>query len=504
MRAVRKTPLAVLPLAVEGLVVAVLVVAGAFPHNAGIAPSTAVFPLDVFFDLKQSLAFTSGWPWFFAAVIAGMVIRAIVLASTLWLGDERRGSLLRAVTRVLRLAAVAVIALFPSAGLFFVGVATRYAPFIWIAALLGVVPSLLLLRRAVALDAGAGVLSGKVPEGPGFLTYAYLVAALGAAISALSGPSRWPAAILIAVAGPVHALFLLGWRHHARAGTYPGGGTVLAVVTAVAIVGLFALSSYDRFVRKPEPVKNASRRGSLLLLGGVDSGARSGPLADFNSRVVGYRSARTDLLSYSRSRKRYRPAATRARLTKTARIVARQIARSRRPRNWLGHSQAALILDRILERRLPAPRRAVELAPPPPIPPPVRIPSPGRSGAGKPGGDVARAFAKLLDVLGMRPFDVDAPASPTNLKRVVVRNAKTKRLAVWALQDSVWLSRDWRRPGEVNIVALTDHVGVTNNERALTAAKDFFRGKRVTDDESSWESVLVNILRYAFQPWQPR
>ena len=57
---------------------------------------------------------------------------------------------------------------------------------------------------------------------------------------------------------------------------------------------------------------------------------------------------------------------------------------------------------------------------------------------------------------------------------------------------------------ETNIIALTDHVGVTDNATALDAAKRFFAGERVSGDESSWKGVAVGVLKYAFAPWRPR
>ena len=84
-----------------------------------------------------------------------------------------------------------------------------------------------------------------------------------------------------------------------------------------------------------------------------------------------------------------------------------------------------------------------------------------------------------------------------------MRKPRTRRLAVWALEDSVWLSGDWRRPGEKNVVALTDHVGVANDARTLTLARRFLTGRHVAGDGSSWRAVLVYLVRDSFQPWEP-
>jgi hypothetical protein len=131
------------------------------------------------------------------------------------------------------------------------------------------------------------------------------------------------------------------------------------------------------------------------------------------------------------------------------------------------------------------------------------VTAPGKSGEGRPGSDFARAFSWAFDHVGFSPLHLDSPAAPTNLETVAVRSGPP-RLAIWALGDSVWLDGDWRRPGEVNIVALTDHVGVTNNSRALTVARDFLAGGAVSDDEGSWRGALASLVRYAFEPWRPR
>jgi hypothetical protein len=75
---------------------------------------------------------------------------------------------------------------------------------------------------------------------------------------------------------------------------------------------------------------------------------------------------------------------------------------------------------------------------------------------------------------------------------------------VWALGDSVWLDRDWRRPGETNIVVASDHVGAVRNSRAIESARLFIAGDDVESDEGpTWQGALVHVLRFAFEPWRP-
>ncbi|MDQ4125667.1 MAG: hypothetical protein M3134_08720, partial [Actinomycetota bacterium] len=173
LRGLRDAPLAIAPFAAEGVLGGILVLTGGFPGDGAAAASVAVFPLDVFFDVKQALAHGRGWPWFGAAAALSVVARAGVLALTLWLKDARRGPLAVTWVRCLGLTAGAAVALLPSAALFFAGVAIRYAPFVWVAAAAGFAPSVWFVRRAASLDAGAGAPPGKgVPEIGTFLGYA--------------------------------------------------------------------------------------------------------------------------------------------------------------------------------------------------------------------------------------------------------------------------------------------------------------------------------------------
>jgi hypothetical protein len=499
----RRAPFAIGPMAVESLVVAVLIVAGVLPASGASAAAAAAFPLDLFFDVKQSLAVTSGWVSFTIVFVMAVVVRGAVLVMTLWLAEGRRGPLVPALMRGIRLAAIAAVAFLPSAVFLFAGTAVRYAPFIWIGALFGFLPAFAFARAGARLDVGTGTVVGSgIPEGFGFLAYAYLIVVTGAAMSILASFSAFASAAIVVFVGPLHALFLLGWRQHLRNGTYPGGGAVSAAATVVIFVLLVSTTFYDRVVRVGSPVAEVAEDGSLLLLGGVDSTAKEGAFADFNPRQVGFASATTETLSY-RTGGPHSKADTRGELNNAARAVAAQLDDAPEPRLLLGHSQAGLIVDRILDRGLTAPDRSVVLAPPPTFPPRLRAPAPGEHAPGAPGADASRVLAWLIDAAGMDAFDIDAPASPVRLQPLAVIDSRVPRLAVWALGDSVWLDRDWRRPGETNVVAITDHVGATNNSRALAAARNFYRGGEVPQDESSWRGALVAVLRYAFEPWRP-
>jgi hypothetical protein len=180
--------------------------------------------------------------------------------------------------------------------------------------------------------------------------------------------------------------------------------------------------------------------------------------------------------------------------------MAGQLGRLEQPVFVLGHSQAAGVLD-----RMPGglPDAAVVISPPPKRPPPVEVPPPGVRGPGKPGGDAARVVSGLLDAVGIGGFDVDAPAAPVHLDPPDDPGG-VRRMAVWALGDSVWLQGDWRRNGELNVVAISDHVGAVNDGRAVSAARRFFAGQPVRSDAASWRGALAAALRYAFEPWRPR
>ena len=293
----------------------------------------------------------------------------------------------------------------------------------------------------------------------------------------------------------------LGWREHARTGTVPGGLPWAGLATAMVVAVIFGSATLDRFVRDGGPAA-PSLRGTLVLLGGINSTSTTGALSDLDPRRLGFPRSRTRVLSYRR-RRTYGEAATHGNLDAVARVVGAQLRTTPRPADLLGHSQAALILDRILKLHLPAPNAAVLLAAPPPYPPDVTVPQNGGDGPGKVAADIARPLSRVFELFGANGFNIDAPAAPFQLRRVVVANAPIPRVAVWALGDSVWLDGDWRRPGETNLVAVTDHVGITNDPRALTTAARFFAGKPVRSDGSSWRGAAVDVLSYAFEPWRP-
>ena len=503
-RALRRTPVAVLPMGLESLILGVLVAVGAMPRGAESAAAGAVFPLNLYFDLKQALAFSISWPAFLAAIALSLLARSGVVGFTLWLADGRRGPAAVPWVRVLRLAATATVGLLPSAVLMYLGVALRYAPFIWLGALAGLFPVVAMMRRMLAVDAGSGEPRGEgVPETPALLAYAYLLSTVGAALSPLSRLTPVLAGLLIACLGPLHALILLGWREHRRAETYPGGGTISVAVTAAMLLAFVGAVTYDRMIRDPSPRSVADAPGSLLLLGGVDSTSDTGALTELDPRDIGFPRGSTKTLSYRGAGELYVGRDTRKDLEKIAVSVAAQVETAEPPRLLLGHSQAALILDRMVMKGMPSPDRSVVLAAPPPVPPPFDVADPGEEGEGRVGGDIARGVAALFRSAGVAAFDIDSPASPTQLEPVLVIDKEVSRVSVWAVGDSVWLDSDWRRPGELNVVALTDHVGVTNNSRALDTTRAFLGGAKVNDDEVSWRGFLATVLRYAFEPWRP-
>jgi hypothetical protein len=236
--ALRRSPAALAPLSAQGIAAGLLALLGVFPAGAAGASSSAAFPFDLFFDVKNAAAFASGWPLFAATVGFFLLVRAAVFSTTLWLLEHRPGPLIDAWARAAFIAAIAAVAFIPPAGLLFVGVAMRYAPFVWLGGALGFFAAALIVKRAVRMDVGRGSpVGGGVPEFGAVLGYAYLIAALGAALSVLSSIGSWAVALLIAGMGPLHALFLAGWRERARLGT-TGEGTITIAVTAAVVAGL--------------------------------------------------------------------------------------------------------------------------------------------------------------------------------------------------------------------------------------------------------------------------
>jgi hypothetical protein len=501
LRALRRAPLAMAPLALEGLVAGGLIILGVFPASGVSVGAAGVFPLDIYFDLKQSLAHASAWRWFILAMVVSVIVRSFTVAATLWLAEGGEGLLARWFG-VCRLAIVAVLALLPAAVFLFVGVGVRYAPFVWAGAVMGVVPATLLVRGVTSRESGmTQLITRAIPRGSGFLAYAYVLAVIAMVMTLSARIGAWPPAVLLALSAPVHAVFLLGWREHARAGTVPSGTAWAGIITIAALLIVFGSAGLDRFVREGGPPA-APVAGTLAILGGINSTSTTGALSDLDPRRLGFPRRRTTVLSYTRERS-YGEAATHGNLDAIARVVAHQIGKLRHPVYLLGHSQAALILDRILKMHLDAPTKAVLLAAPPPYPPSLTVPRSGSQGRGAVVADIARPLSRVFELFGAAGFNLDAPAAPFHLRQVVVKRAATPRAALWALGDSVWLQGDWRRPGETNAVATTDHVGITDNPKALAIARDFFAGRSTQERGPSWGGFAVNALRYAFEPWRP-
>jgi hypothetical protein len=494
---------ALLPIAAEGLIAALLIVVGALPAGASGALSVAVFPADAFFDLKASLSTGTGWSWVLAALLFSALVRGLALAATLWLLQGRRQPFARLWGRASILVAIAWVAFLPTVALIIAGSALRYAPLIGVGAVLGVATSVLLARRAVRL-APDGKGSGASPSASQWLGYAYLVAVTAAAREWLLVHSARPVvALFVLVVAPIHALVLVRWV--SGAGGRAARRKPIALALTIVVVVLFLGSAeFDRHLSDPKPAA-ALRTSPLYLLGGADSTSRSGALSGLDVRSLGWRRRAAVTLSYRGRGRRYRSRDTHQDLGRVARLVGKQIVskKGRVPGALFGHSQAALIVDRMLDAGVPVPDHVVVVSPPLPYPPTADLPRPKQEGRGDPARAVVQALEAVFKVLHIPRYGIQAPAAPTNLEALVVQPGPVQRLAVWALGDSVWLDRDWRRPGEVNVVALSDHVGAVKDARTIEEARRFFADRPVSSDGRTWRGFLVNAIRYTFQPWRP-
>ncbi len=496
----RRHPAALVPVVIEGTLFAILNGMGMMPGGGSGAAAGAAFPMDVFFDLKQSVAFAPGWMWFAVLMLVSILGRGAVIAATVWLSEDDRLPFRSYLIKGFRLVGTAVLVMAPSAALFFITVATRYAPFGYVAAAIGVLATVWLAGRMTSMFTDH---PRSTPGLSSVLAYGYLVAGSSAVLAILNDRSRWVAAAFIVLMGPIHAVTILGWRQRALT---PHGERRWFVLAATALLfgALFIDASLDRTLRSPEPAAEVS--GRLFLLGGADSTSETGSLSGFDPTAVGIPVEQTSLLSYVGRGQPYDANDTRRSLRGIARLVSSQIAQSEPPprRLVLGHSQASQILDLGALLDLATPEAAAVVSPPPAYGPPVAVPKAGDPAAGSVGGDLARAFSVLLDVSGLPAYDVDAGASPTNLDVFVPEEPRYPRLSVWAIADSVWLSGDWRHEGHANVVAFSDHVGALNDPATTGAVRRFFAGESVTDDDLSWRGFLATTLRYTFEPWRPR
>ncbi len=269
---------------------AALLLLGLVPANGSVAPAAAVWPFDLYFDLKQTVAYSSGWLAFGAILVVVILIRSLLLALTATLADGPDASIRRALRGAVGLGLVGALLLVPVAGLYFVAVAIRYAPFAWVAGGLGLLIGWRLCRRGVGLDAGVAAQGGPVPEFSSFVLYAVALIALGATIASLSGRSTAAAALLVVCVGPLHALVWIGWRRRAaeeslrpRAERWRHSPSFF--------LAFFTSSAIDRNLRDYDVVP-ADYEGSLLLLGGADSTSKTGTLLISTPVPSGMRPAR--------------------------------------------------------------------------------------------------------------------------------------------------------------------------------------------------------------------
>ena len=497
-------PRAGLPFVLEGAAVALAIGLGLLPPVPQSVIAGAVFPLDVLFDVKRSIGFAHSWVGLVIALILSIAVRSTILASAVHLSGDSESSFRALWKRSIPTVATAVVAFFPGAALFFIGVVLRYAPFVWLAALLTFVPALLMARRAAWLGREDLGRAAPAPYLGSFLVNAAILCLGGAAMSALAHNGRWSAALIPLALAPVQATFFLGWRAQVSGAAPPERSRVILAVTAACLVLFAVFVIGDRMAGDDFGNRTvAGRDGSLVLLGGADSTSTSGSLYGFDVRVLGWEQSDASLLSYSDG-SRYTKADTRRDLGDIAIGIADQIESGDPPVSMFGHSQAALIVDRMIVAGLALPEGAVVISPPPATAPDLNVPAPDEVGEGRPGGDLARGFSWLLDRVGLSPYDVDAGASPSNLENVVPpSDGGVRRMSVWALADSVWLDSDWRRRNETNLVSISDHVGAVNDLYALERARRFFAGDELGDDEGSWRGALATTLRYAFAPWRP-
>lgn len=498
--------LALLPLGLEGVVAGIAVAAGGLPAGASGSLATAVFPADAFFDLTRSLSSGRDWSWVLAAMLLSVLVRGATLAATLWLAGGRQGSLVIIWGRAVLLASAAWLLLLPAAAFLLTGSTFRYAPFVAVGALLGLAAAVPLIRRALRLrpHLGRTEAQGTLPGLSSWLGYASLIASTAFIREWLATHhSRAVVGLVVFLLAPLHAVVLLKWRGEAQGPAKSRRPVALIAMVLIAILFLGA-AGYDRQFARPERARRL-RATPLYLLGGADSTSKTGALSDMDVRTIGRRLSAARILSYRAGGDDYLAKDTHRDLSIVAAAVSGQLeVHGGRVKGALfGHSQAALIVDRMLASGNPLPHRIAVVSPSLPYPPRVHLPSDDAAGPGAPAADVERGLDKVFDLLRLPTLDLDAPAAPTNLRAVVVAHSRVRRLALWALGDSVWLDRDWRRPGEVNVVTLSDHVGAVRNPRTLEEARSFFAGRALPSDDRSWRGLLVNLIRYTFQPWRP-
>jgi hypothetical protein len=283
--------------AVAALVVAVLGESGVLPARPELVELVAPPPLDLVGDLRVVLARASV-VWLAPGIAAAVVVRSALLASC------RRDA--RALGGAVRTVLAALVPALVAAGLTDAGEALRYAAFVWAGA--GMAAALVLAcGRAgwVPSRSFRAAMHRAWRDGARLPTMLGILA--GDAALARGAASAGRTGALAAVAGAA-ALRVLGSRRLARPGPDPPYARAASLGLLAAACGagllLFELPGVEWSVPRKHEVHASFglARGTLLLVGGLDSSARAGvlkgSLGGFHAVLAGFPCGAVEAFGY--------------------------------------------------------------------------------------------------------------------------------------------------------------------------------------------------------------
>ncbi|MGI5291948.1 hypothetical protein ACQEVF_52760 [Nonomuraea polychroma] len=437
------------------IAVVVLAAAGVLPRWSGLIHLVALPPLDLIADLRMLMVLSPNYPVFVTGLALSLAVRITVLAFLLGGLDRRRlGYAARYYLTVLPVTLIAVAQLVGAgallyAGLFWSGLIATLATVAVTAA--AAWSAYLRPARGFADAMRHGLRLGTVGA------YLVVLAGLGA-LADLTGPvgavALVPASALLTLtaarflrADPAHRVnpaprrglsTTVGLDMWTIPGLRPARRAIAGVGAALAVALLVvAVAGPTSPPRAAEP--EAPRRGSLVLMSGVDSSSGDGAILEIDPHHLGYTCGQTYYFSYAgpgRGQPRnaalcpittgapYQAADTFRRTADLVDALQAQLADLPPPVVLATHSQGVWITwEAALRHRLPNVDALVLIGPFPDNP----VPYPPRSeqGVGLLAADVTWVISRLVRQLGVSVFTPDSPlgrewlAHPTAIEQTL-------------------------------------------------------------------------------------
>ncbi|MGI5212834.1 esterase/lipase family protein [Plantactinospora sp. CA-290183] len=451
------------PAAVEA---AVLVSVGNRSALALAPQAGAPNPFGVFHDLRWVLVYHDSWLTFAAALLGAVGLRTLLTVAIVvlaWPSGRERPSVSRLAGTALALTAVTAVALGPWAA---ITVAAGVTALSWftVGSVLAVLVLALVLQR--------GPMTGTWWRGlPPPTTVLWAVATfvaltLGAVV--VDQVTGWAVVPLAAAVGAVNAPLWRGLVRSAvlarprlpRLPTVPA--VVLVLLAALAASGVLARSGSQAAARPPPPLLlrdgAPAPRQALLYVGGYDS--RYDGVTPYAADPAGRPALPVLRFSYAGLDGQgrplpYGPADTHQPLTRSAELLAAQVAevrrRAGRPVALLGHSEGSLVVRTYLDSLAgpvdgrPPDVEAVALLSPLPQPARVYYPPPdARTGWGVATGWVLRGIFAAVRRTGGNGLGTDDPfarslldGAPRYRERMLCPVPGVRMIAVLPLLDAI-------------------------------------------------------------------